>query len=62
MALRTFNTILGYVIYAIPTVVIGIQYFSVREELSKGRIMERIKGIGLPKTKERDYQLGDEQY
>lgn len=62
MALRTFNTILSYVIYAIPTVVIGIQYFSVREQLSKGRLMERIKGIGLPKTKEKAYYVGDEHY
>ncbi len=62
MALRTFNTILSYVIYTIPTVVMAIQYFTIREKLSKASIVERINKIGLEKSKINEYALGDEQY
>lgn len=62
MALRTFNTILSYVIYVIPTAVMGIQYYTIRERLSKESIVERINSIGLEKTKKNEFQLGDEQY
>jgi hypothetical protein len=62
MSLRTFNTILGYVTYTIPTVAMGVLYFSLREKASQASIMERIRNIGLEKNTKNEFSLGDEQY
>lgn len=62
MSLRTFNTILGYVIYTIPTVGMGIMYFSLRERASQASIMDRIRSIGIEKKIRNEFSRGDEQY
>ena len=62
ISLRTFNTILGYVVYTIPTVGLSILYFSLREKASLASIMDRIRGIGMEKKITNAYSQGDEQY
>jgi hypothetical protein len=62
LALKTFNTILGFILYTIPTVAMALMYYSIRETSSKATIMERIRAIGTEKKKTPTYQLGDEQY
>ncbi len=62
LALKTFNTILGFILYTIPTVAMALMYYSIRETSSKATIMERIRAIGTEKKKTPEYQLGDEQY
>lgn len=64
LSFRVFNTIIGYVIYTIPTVAMALMYYSVREESSQASIMERIRAIGTDKKKKQqpEYSLGDEQY
>lgn len=64
LSFRVFNTIIGYVIYTIPTVAMALMYFSIREESSQATIMERIRAIGTEKKKRQhnEYSLGDEQY
>lgn len=62
ISFRTFNTILSYVLYTIPTVSMAMMYYSIRERSSQGRIMERIRSIGSPKVKSNAFGLGDEQY
>ncbi len=62
MSLRTFNTILGYITYTIPSVGMGVMYFSLREKASQASIMDRIRSIGMEKTKKNEFSLGDEQY
>ena len=56
MSLRTFNTILGYITYTIPTVGMGVMYFSLREKASQASIMDRIRSIGMEKTKKNEHK------
>ncbi len=62
MTLRTFNTVLSYIIYTIPTAAMAIMYFSLRERASQSSLMDRIWSIGLEKKKKNEFSLGDEQY
>lgn len=62
LAFRTFNTIAGYVLYTIPTVGMALTYYHIRETSSQSTIMERIRSIGVEKSKSTEYRLGDEQY
>lgn len=62
LALKTFNTILGFILYTIPTVAMALMYYSIRETASKATIMERVRAIGTEKKKSPEYRLGDEQY
>jgi hypothetical protein len=62
ISLRTFNTVLSYLVYTIPTVAMGMLYFSLRERASQASIMERIRSIGMEKQKRNEFSLGDEQY
>ncbi len=62
MSLRTFNTILGYAIYTIPTVGMGVMYYSLRERASQASIMDRIRSIGIEKQRTNQFSHGEEQY
>jgi hypothetical protein len=62
LSLRTFNTIVGFVLYTIPTVAMAMMYYSIRETSSQATIMDRILAIGSEKKKTPEYKLGDEQY
>ncbi|MEM0996873.1 MAG: hypothetical protein AAGN35_07335 [Bacteroidota bacterium] len=60
-SLRGFNTIAGFVLFAIPIAGIGIQYFTIRETVARAGIMERIRSIGVEEQKVNIY-VEDEQY
>ncbi|MEM7038539.1 MAG: hypothetical protein AAF570_16260, partial [Bacteroidota bacterium] len=61
LALRAFNVIVSFLLFTIPTVAVGIQYFTIREQTARVGIMERIKQIGT-EGEEVDIYLEDEAY
>lgn len=60
-ALRGFNTIAGFVLFAIPVSTIAVQYFTIRETVARAGIMDRIRHIGIQEVKQNVY-AEDEQY
>ncbi len=60
-ALRAFSGIAGFLLFTIPATVIGLNYFSIKEQTNRSNIMERIQNIGVaPKVE--DIYTEDEQY
>lgn len=46
MGVAVLNTILGYLLYMLTAAAGGIQYFTLREEIGRANIMERVRAIG----------------
>ena len=47
MGIASINSILGYLLYMLSAAAGGIQYFTLREELGRANIMERVRAIGI---------------
>jgi hypothetical protein len=61
MFIAALNTVLGYLLYMLSAAAGGIQYFTLREEIGRANIMERVRAIGT--AEEAGAQLAsDEDY
>ena len=61
MFVAALNTVLGYLLYMLSAAAGGIQYFTLREEIGRANIMERVRAIGT--AEEAGAQLAsDEDY
>jgi hypothetical protein len=50
MSIAAFNSILGYMLYMLAAAAGGIQYFTLREEIGRANIMERVRAIGVAES------------
>lgn len=60
-ALHAFSALAGYLLYMLPPITAGIVYFSIKEQVQRKNIMERINLIGVEEQPENIY-TEDEQY
>lgn len=61
ISIGIFNTILGYMLYMLPSAGAGIQYFTLREEIGRTNITQRIRAIGTDEVPVHQLRA-DEEY
>lgn len=57
-----FNAVLGYMLFMVPAAGAGIQFFSLREEIAKTDILQRIREIGMKEESIHANLHADEHY
>jgi hypothetical protein len=60
MCVAVVNTIFGYLLYMLTAAAGGIQYFTLREEIGRANIMERVRAIGVAEVQSQ--LASDEDY
>ena len=61
-ALGAFNSMMGYLFFMLPAAGAGIQFFTLREEISRTDIMQRVREIGTKETVSTPQFSSDEHY